>query len=73
MKDEPKHKKRVIWGKDAVRYCRKCQEFKPPRAHHCSECKACILKMVRKVKCFMHLFIFFLKKKIKIQLLIIIF
>ncbi|PHJ17412.1 dhhc zinc finger domain-containing protein [Cystoisospora suis] len=25
--------------------CRKCEGFKPPRAHHCSVCNRCILKM----------------------------
>lgn len=25
--------------------CRRCQAFKPPRAHHCSICKRCIIKM----------------------------
>jgi len=34
-----------VWAKGALRYCTKCQEFKPPRAHHCSECGVCILKM----------------------------
>lgn len=28
-----------------VRFCRKCSQFKPPRTHHCSICKRCILKM----------------------------
>ncbi|KAJ3247524.1 Palmitoyltransferase [Chytriomyces hyalinus] len=28
-----------------LRFCRKCNAFKPPRAHHCSECKRCVLKM----------------------------
>ncbi|KAJ7952444.1 S-acyltransferase [Quillaja saponaria] len=28
-----------------VRYCRKCNRFKPPRCHHCSVCGRCILKM----------------------------
>ncbi|OIW09816.1 hypothetical protein TanjilG_32254 [Lupinus angustifolius] len=28
-----------------VRYCRKCNQFKPPRCHHCSVCRRCILKM----------------------------
>lgn len=28
-----------------VRFCRKCSQFKPPRSHHCSICKRCILKM----------------------------
>ncbi|KAF4709097.1 Palmitoyltransferase zdhhc15, partial [Perkinsus olseni] len=25
--------------------CRKCNRYKPPRAHHCSVCKVCVLKM----------------------------
>lgn len=28
-----------------IRYCRKCDQFKPPRCHHCSVCGRCILKM----------------------------
>ena len=24
-----------------VRYCRKCNQLKPPRCHHCSVCKHC--------------------------------
>ncbi|KAF9778223.1 zf-DHHC-domain-containing protein [Thelephora terrestris] len=27
------------------RYCRKCKRYKPPRAHHCKDCKVCILRM----------------------------
>jgi palmitoyltransferase ZDHHC2/15/20 len=27
------------------RFCRKCQRWKPPRAHHCSVTGACVLKM----------------------------
>ena len=27
------------------RWCRKCQAYKPPRAHHCKICKRCIPKM----------------------------
>ncbi|ORX94705.1 zf-DHHC-domain-containing protein [Basidiobolus meristosporus CBS 931.73] len=27
------------------RYCRTCNAFKPPRAHHCSSCERCVLKM----------------------------
>ncbi|CAG7919387.1 unnamed protein product [Penicillium olsonii] len=27
------------------RWCRKCEAYKPPRAHHCKTCKRCIPKM----------------------------
>lgn len=27
------------------RQCRRCQTFKPERAHHCSICQRCIIKM----------------------------
>ncbi|KXL46040.1 hypothetical protein M433DRAFT_108421 [Acidomyces richmondensis BFW] len=27
------------------RWCRKCEAYKPPRAHHCKTCKRCIMKM----------------------------
>lgn len=27
------------------RYCKKCELIKPPRAHHCSICGKCVLKM----------------------------
>ena len=30
------------------RLCRRCNTFKPKRAHHCSVCKRCIVKMDRK-------------------------
>lgn len=30
------------------RLCRRCNTFKPKRAHHCSVCKRCIIKMDRK-------------------------
>eukprot|EP00049_Salpingoeca_infusionum_P011955 m.211583 g.211583 ORF g.211583 m.211583 type:complete len:381 (+) comp15064_c0_seq2:309-1451(+) len=26
-------------------YCKKCDNFKPPRTHHCSVCQQCVLKM----------------------------
>ncbi|XP_019447214.1 PREDICTED: probable protein S-acyltransferase 14 isoform X2 [Lupinus angustifolius] len=28
-----------------IRYCRKCNQVKPPRCHHCSLCGRCVLKM----------------------------
>ena len=28
-----------------IRFCKKCQARKPDRAHHCSTCKQCVLKM----------------------------
>ncbi|KUI63937.1 Palmitoyltransferase pfa3 [Cytospora mali] len=28
-----------------VRFCKKCQARKPDRAHHCSTCRRCVLKM----------------------------
>ncbi|KAI0726908.1 zf-DHHC-domain-containing protein [Fomitopsis betulina] len=27
------------------RFCRTCEEYKPPRAHHCKQCKRCTLRM----------------------------
>lgn len=27
------------------RFCHKCDAFKPPRAHHCKQCKRCVLRM----------------------------
>ncbi|KAI0033963.1 zf-DHHC-domain-containing protein [Vararia minispora EC-137] len=27
------------------RYCRTCNKYKPPRAHHCKTCKQCVLRM----------------------------
>ncbi|XP_021938686.1 palmitoyltransferase ZDHHC2-like isoform X7 [Zootermopsis nevadensis] len=34
---------RTVTG--AIRYCEKCQHVKPDRAHHCSVCGECVLKM----------------------------
>ncbi|CAA3023672.1 probable S-acyltransferase 14 [Olea europaea subsp. europaea] len=28
-----------------IRFCRKCNQLKPPRCHHCSVCGKCVLKM----------------------------
>ena len=30
---------------ERLNMCVKCNQFKPPRAHHCSECGRCIVKM----------------------------
>ncbi|CAK0869905.1 unnamed protein product [Prorocentrum cordatum] len=35
----------VELGREPVRLCKKCFREKPPRAHHCSVCKRCVLKM----------------------------
>ncbi|WWC60858.1 uncharacterized protein I303_103434 [Kwoniella dejecticola CBS 10117] len=32
-------------GNHAPRYCKTCEHFKPPRAHHCRQCRTCILKL----------------------------
>ncbi|WWD09908.1 hypothetical protein V865_008037 [Kwoniella europaea PYCC6329] len=32
-------------GNHAPRYCKTCEHYKPPRAHHCRQCKTCILKL----------------------------
>ncbi|XP_036153346.1 palmitoyltransferase ZDHHC20 isoform X7 [Myotis myotis] len=32
-------------GSRTIRYCERCQLIKPDRAHHCSACDICILKM----------------------------
>ncbi|KAH0150622.1 zf-DHHC-domain-containing protein, partial [Aureobasidium melanogenum] len=32
-------------GRQRQRWCRKCQAYKPPRAHHCKTCERCIPKM----------------------------
>lgn len=34
--------------KRGKRLCRRCNSFKPKRAHHCSVCRRCIVKMDRK-------------------------
>ncbi|XP_008581464.1 PREDICTED: probable palmitoyltransferase ZDHHC20 isoform X5 [Galeopterus variegatus] len=35
-----------------IRYCEKCQLIKPDRAHHCSACDTCILKMDHHCPCY---------------------
>lgn len=32
-------------GRRPTTYCRRCQNGKPPRCHHCSVCQRCVLKM----------------------------
>jgi palmitoyltransferase len=32
-------------SKQKQRWCRKCETYKPPRAHHCKVCQRCIPKM----------------------------
>ncbi|WWC89794.1 uncharacterized protein L201_004720 [Kwoniella dendrophila CBS 6074] len=32
-------------GNHAPRYCKTCEHYKPPRAHHCRQCRTCILKL----------------------------
>jgi len=40
-----KDKTKVSEAKFNRRFCKKCQLFKPDRAHHCSICNKCILRM----------------------------
>ncbi|KHJ35486.1 putative palmitoyltransferase pfa3 [Erysiphe necator] len=35
----------TVKANGGLRYCKKCQARKPDRAHHCSTCKVCVLKM----------------------------
>jgi len=37
--------------KKGMRLCRRCNAFKPRRAHHCSVCRRCIIKMDRTLIC----------------------
>ncbi|ORY38574.1 zf-DHHC-domain-containing protein [Rhizoclosmatium globosum] len=41
------------------RYCKKCQAWKPDRAHHCSQCGICVLRMGWKNHKFFFLFLFY--------------
>ena len=34
-----------VWGLVQWRYCMKCRSVRPPRAHHCSSCARCVLRM----------------------------
>ena len=41
----PEHTSFTVSSTGGTRYCKKCQCAKPDRAHHCSGCKRCVLKM----------------------------
>ena len=45
--DEPPHGMTLVTAKSTgkPRYCKKCRTVKPDRAHHCSTCGRCVLKM----------------------------
>lgn len=43
--DREKHSILNFFLQGAVRYCEKCACVKPDRAHHCSVCGSCVLKM----------------------------
>jgi hypothetical protein len=32
------------------KYCKKCRAFKPMRAHHCSICGRCIVKVIMRMR-----------------------
>jgi len=36
---------RYTWNILVWRYCMKCKSIRPPRAHHCSICGKCVLRM----------------------------
>ncbi|PLB40576.1 DHHC family palmitoyltransferase [Aspergillus candidus] len=41
----PEYTSFTVSSTGTSRYCKKCQLPKPDRAHHCSTCKRCVLKM----------------------------
>ncbi|EON63964.1 hypothetical protein W97_03193 [Coniosporium apollinis CBS 100218] len=44
--DEPRaYTSFTVKSSGDIRFCKKCQTKKPDRAHHCSSCKRCVLKM----------------------------
>jgi palmitoyltransferase len=43
--EEEDEEKTLANGKIVKRLCRRCRAFKPQRAHHCSVCQRCIVKM----------------------------
>lgn len=43
---EPRHNNSLtVKSTGGARFCKKCQARKPDRAHHCSTCRRCVLKM----------------------------
>lgn len=45
MLTDPGAVPKTIEATEGMKMCRKCEAPKPPRAHHCSTCNRCILKM----------------------------
>ena len=43
--EHPEFTSYTVTSTGESRYCKKCQCPKPDRAHHCSTCKRCVLKM----------------------------
>lgn len=43
--EDPEFTSYTVNSTGGKRYCKKCQCPKPDRAHHCSTCKRCVLKM----------------------------
>lgn len=41
----PAHASVTVKSTGEMRYCKKCHTRKPDRAHHCSTCRRCVLKM----------------------------
>lgn len=42
---EPRYTSLTVKSTGEIRFCKKCNAKKPDRAHHCSTCKRCVLKM----------------------------
>jgi len=43
--EQNEHRLRASWKPGAVTWCKKCKADRPERAHHCSDCSTCILRM----------------------------
>mmetsp|Transcript_11898 Transcript_11898/g.28884 ORF Transcript_11898/g.28884 Transcript_11898/m.28884 type:complete len:268 (+) Transcript_11898:268-1071(+) len=37
---------------ETVRFCKACKGYRPPRAHHCSKCRKCVLRYDHHCMCF---------------------